>query len=247
MASTDPAFLFYPGDYLRDTQCLSENVQVSYDRVMCEHMRNICISQTQLNFFTKKLSADEKTELLSVLTQTEGGFQISWVAESISKRKAYSESRRQNRGSKKKEDILKTSSTYVPHMENEIENENVNEIVKEKEAKKKKPIEHNLTMPFDSESFKSIWTHWKAYKKTEHKFNFASVQSEQASLTELTNLSNGDEQTAIAIIQQSMAKGWKGLFELKTDNNGQRTYHNKQTGANVDTGTLLQGLSQFND
>ena len=26
----DPAFLFYPGDYLRDTQCLSSNAQASY-------------------------------------------------------------------------------------------------------------------------------------------------------------------------------------------------------------------------
>ena len=92
----DPAFLFYPGDYLRDTQCLSEAVQVAYDRIMCEHMRNICISHAQLNFFTKKLSEEELAELKSVLTETPDGFQIGWVAESFTKRKAYSDSRRKN-------------------------------------------------------------------------------------------------------------------------------------------------------
>ena len=96
----DPAFLFYPGDYLRDTQCLSEKTQVAYDRIMCEHMRNICISKQQLDFFAKKLSPDELTELLMVLTKKENNFQIQWVVESITKRRAYSESRRKNRQNK---------------------------------------------------------------------------------------------------------------------------------------------------
>lgn len=126
----DPAFLFYPGDYLRDTQCLSEIVQVAYDRIICEHMRNICISQQQLNFFTKRLNVEQKSELMQVLTKVSGGFQIKWVADSILKRREYSESRRKNRQGKhpkKKEDVL----TYVPHMENEtvivIEDEILNE------------------------------------------------------------------------------------------------------------------------
>lgn len=96
----DPAFLFYPGDYLRDTQCLSEKTQVAYDRIICEHMRNICITQEQVNFFTKKLSEEELKELLMVLKKVNGGFQIEWVAESITKRRAYSESRRKNRQNK---------------------------------------------------------------------------------------------------------------------------------------------------
>lgn len=123
--SKDPAFLFYPGDYLRDTQCLSESVQVAYDRIMCEHMRNICISQAQLKFFTKRLNEDEIAELKSVLTETPEGFFIAWVAESISKRKSYSESRAKNRRGKGKEDMSHISKTYVPHMENEIAIEDI--------------------------------------------------------------------------------------------------------------------------
>ncbi len=121
----DPAFLFYPGDYLRDTQCLSEQAQVAYDRIMCEHMRNICITQDRLNFFIKRLTADQKQEVMSVLSKIDGGFEISWVSDSLRKRREYSESRRKNRTSTKK-----TSSTYVEHMENEdvIVSENENEI-----------------------------------------------------------------------------------------------------------------------
>lgn len=126
--ANDPAFLFYPGDYLRDTQTLSEKSQVAYDRIMCEHMRNICISHKQLNFFTKRLTDEEKEELMFVLTEVEGGYSITWVAESIVKRRNYSESRRKNRVSKKKKKEDNTSSSYVNHMENEIENEDENRI-----------------------------------------------------------------------------------------------------------------------
>lgn len=107
--SKDPAFLFYPGDYLRDTQCLSENTQVAYDRIMCEHMRNtstdmnnIVISHDKVNFFTKRLSEDEKMELFTVLEKVENGFQIYWVAQSIAERRLYSESRSKNRSKKNK-------------------------------------------------------------------------------------------------------------------------------------------------
>lgn len=120
----DPAFLFYPGDYLRDTQCLSEKSQVAYDRIMCEHMRNICIRQEQLNFFIKRLNEDEKNEICSLLTKIKGGYQIEWVAESICKRKDYSESRRKNREGKPKN----ISTSYDSHMENAIESEDVNRI-----------------------------------------------------------------------------------------------------------------------
>lgn len=127
----DPAFLFYPGDYLRDTQNLSEKSQVAYDRIMCEHMRNICedmnniaVSKRQVDFFTKRLNNDEKEELLFVLIKNGVHYQIEWVALSIAKRKAYSNSRSQNRLSKSKKDMKNISKHMVN--EDEIVNENKN-------------------------------------------------------------------------------------------------------------------------
>jgi len=136
------AFLFYPGDYLRDTQCLSPNAQVAYDRIMCEHMRNICIRHNQFQFFTKRLSDDEISELKSVLVESPDGFYIEWVHASINKRKAYSESRRQNRTKKTSTTYDEHMKTYDEHMEIEKEKEivivNKEEEVKEKKEERKK-------------------------------------------------------------------------------------------------------------
>lgn len=125
-------FLFYPGDYLRDTQCLSEGAQVAYDRIICEHMRNICITQQQLNFFTKRLDLDEKEGLLNVLNKSSDGYSIEWVVKSIAKRRDYSESRSKNRVGKTKKHML----THEEDMKNisehmEIEKEKVIEEEKE--------------------------------------------------------------------------------------------------------------------
>jgi hypothetical protein len=59
----------------------------------------------------------------------DGKFYNERLKEEVEKRKAYSESRRNNR--KKKEDMIDISKTYVQHMENENENENV---IKEKKV-----------------------------------------------------------------------------------------------------------------
>ena len=217
----DPAFLFYPGDYLRDTQCLSEAVQVAYDRIMCEHMRNICVSHAQFNFFTKNFSAEEIAQLKTVLIETPEGFHIEWVMEGLNKRRAYSESRRKNRSGKTKKETdstTNTSSSYEEHMENEIENENGIVTEKGKEGTGEKPLAAaKVVHPFDTADFEQQWQAWKQYRATEHRQRYRSMQSEQAALAELGTLSALNEQTAIAILHQSMGKGWKGFFELKND------------------------------
>ena len=175
--SKDPAFLFYPGDYLRDTQTLNEKSQVAYDRIMCEHMRNICITQSQLNFFTKRLDEDEVEAIMFVLTKIKGGYQITWVAESITKRRAYSDSRRKNRKGKINKDMLHTSETYDTHMENENVNEN-------------KDKKFNFRKSFlDLEVEPNILDDWLMVRKTkkatnsETAFNAIFAQVEKSGLT----------------------------------------------------------------
>ncbi len=209
----DPAFLFYPGDYLRDTQNLSEKSQVAYDRILCEHMRNICedmykitISKQQLKFFTKRLSEEEREELLFILTEINGGYQIEWVAESMAKRKSYTISRSKNRSSTKK----KISKTYDKHMENGDESED--------EVKVKKEIIY----PFDSKEFLEAWDLWKKFKKEQFKFIYKPI-GEQSALKKLSIISKLNENTAIDILGDAMANGYKGFFELKNNNNGKQT------------------------
>jgi uncharacterized protein YdaU (DUF1376 family) len=115
--------------------------------------------------------------------------------------------------------------------ENERENENVIEIEKGKEGSGEKPDGANTTLvpvdcnaaggevvsPFASEDFAAQWQAWKRYRAAEHNFTYRSAESEQAALAELGTLAHTSETTAIAILHQSMGKGWKGFFELKQD------------------------------
>lgn len=166
----DFCFLFYPGDYLRDTQCLSPNAQVAYDRIMCEHMRNICIRHNQFQFFTKKLSDDEIIELKSVLMETSDGFFIEWVRDSINKRKAYSESRRQNRTKKIIETHDDDMKTYDNHMEKEKEIVIDNEIEISKKNKSEIKREINSDWP-DAKKREYILHHYPSVLRMQKPLN----------------------------------------------------------------------------
>jgi hypothetical protein len=90
--------------------------------------------------------------------------------------------------------------------------------------------------PF-SEAFTPIWELWKVYKKEQWSFTYKSVITEQAAMEDLVELSGGIESTAILIVKQSIKKGWRGFFKLKTENNntnGQRT-NTQQTGNPAET------------
>ena len=93
------------------------------------------------------------------------------------------------------------------------------EEVKEKEIviEEVKEKKDELILPFYSEGFIKIWGQWKLYKSKEHNFKYKSIQSEQATLTQLSNLSTNNESKAIKILLQSMENGWKGIFELKAN------------------------------
>lgn len=93
--------------------------------------------------------------------------------------------------------------------------------------------------PF-SENFLPVWELWKEYKSEQWKFKYKSVITEQGAVSDLVKLSDGDEDTAIAIINQSINRGWKGFFKLKTlkvSDNGA-----KQTNSNASTRQSLNDL-----
>ena len=87
--------------------------------------------------------------------------------------------------------------------------------------KKKEEKKGVVEFPFNSKIFLKQWEQWKDYKKKEHKFNYKTVQSEQAALLSLSKLAT-NEFEAIEIIHESIANGWKGFFELKNKKNGRQ-------------------------
>lgn len=96
--------------------------------------------------------------------------------------------------------------------------------------------------PF-SDEFMELWELWKEYRREEHQFKYKSIITEQAAAANLTFLSGNDEDTAIAIIKQSMANGWRGFFALKTiklNQNG--TKSEKQSASSTATRESLNDL-----
>jgi hypothetical protein len=85
-----------------------------------------------------------------------------------------------------------------------------------------------VMLPFESEEFINYWEMWKEFKRKQFKFTYATPQSEQAALKDLVKLSNGDEQIALQIIEQSLAKGWKGFFALKNETNATGISYNRK-------------------
>jgi hypothetical protein len=106
---------------------------------------------------------------------------------------------------------------------------------KKSSAKRKKDEEplRMILMPFDSELFADAWERWKNYKQKQFRFNYKSAESEQAALVELSEVSGGVEETALKIIQKSIANGWQGLFKLKDDNGKQSASTNYNNGGEL--------------
>jgi hypothetical protein len=106
-------------------------------------------------------------------------------------------------------------------------NETPAEVEVEKEVEQKKNTapaartspgdkEERIEFPIGwNQAFTEQWDIWKKYKLEQFKFKYKSVKSESAGINELFTLSAKNTSTAMAIIAQSMANTWRGLFKLK--------------------------------
>ena len=74
-----------------------------------------------------------------------------------------------------------------------------------------------VELPWTEPEFTDTWKLWRDYKNQQFGFKYKPI-GEQAALKDLADLSGGNMHTAIALIHQSMKKGWRGFFELKTNN-----------------------------
>jgi len=82
----------------------------------------------------------------------------------------------------------------------------------------KQQLEGNVKveLPWTEPEFEEAWRLWRDFKKQQFNFTYKPI-GEQGALKDLADLSNGNVQTAIAIIHQSIKKGWRGLFTLRED------------------------------
>ena len=95
-------------------------------------------------------------------------------------------------------------------------NRNINSKPKTETENRKKKKDLNLSFlegSFLNETFKRFLSYRKEIKKP-----YRSQMSVEQAFNELQKLSGGSLETAEAIVNQSIANGWQGLFPLKTEN-----------------------------
>lgn len=234
-----PNIPLYIGDWLKDCNGLSMQAQGAWLQIVFKlwtnGKQNSCKMRAKA---LQNLWKCGKTEMLEILLELKEQ-DICPIAEIIEDGVVYYEitSRRfvkENSLSEIRSEAAKSSKTKAKTKQNkskpinkkeqntdidiDIDNDNDYDNESVNENKKVVPLKiekSEVVLPFDSEIFLLAWENWKEYKKKEFRFRYKSIQSEQAALSELNNLSGMNESTAIAIINQSMAKGWKGFFKLK--------------------------------
>lgn len=228
----DPAVLFYTNDFLSGTFTMSNEQVGKYIRLLClQHQKGQLTEKDMLNICK---TYDE--DIFEKFTKKDGYFYNDRMRNESERRKNYSESRKINRSRPKNQNICET---YVEHMETETETEN--ETINITKTEKKPKIKIEVKLPWPSQKFADHWENWKLYRSKEHKFKYKSEHSEQAALNDLVKISGGIEAVAYQIIQQSMAKSWRGLFELKTTDNG-NTKTNQTRGSKITSEQLQQSL-----
>lgn len=118
--SKDPAFLFYSSDFLTGTLLMSMEQKGKFITLLCiQHQKGHMSERDMLQI----CGTYDEDIFNKFQKDSDGKFFNERLKEEIEKRKSYSESRRNNR--KKKDDVIIISDTYVQHMENENEIENI--------------------------------------------------------------------------------------------------------------------------
>jgi hypothetical protein len=78
------------------------------------------------------------------------------------------------------------------------------------------PREKKQVFDYPPQLNAQAWEEWNLYRRDmKYKKYQPTPRSEGAAINKLLELSGGNQQKQLAIIQQSMANGWVGLFELK--------------------------------
>jgi len=245
----DPSFLFYPKDWLEGTAELLPNEKGVYIDLLChQHQKGDLPVDTVRLARMVGLGHDEFLEIWVVLNhkfKEEGGRFINTKLEGVKKDRAdkgakntiigtFAALLRKEKPEPKIYAIFKKEFNVDDFLteSTEIGIERLNEwfynrlksiAIGNGDANANKDI--NITTVINKTELE---------KKIDEFYNFRKQlkkpiieASKQSFLQKLTKLSGGNETASIEILDQSIANGWQGIFELKINNNG----NTKQTGS----------------
>jgi uncharacterized protein YdaU (DUF1376 family) len=216
----DPAFLFYPGDYISGTMHLDFECKGAYiDLLMLQFQKDHMTLHMIRHMLGHRF--DHIWPQISDKFMLKGGkYWNERLRVEKENRSNYCKSRKNNRNNYKHK-----SPHMSGHMEDEDEDEDedINTVkkngtfnlkIKSKNMSTAKDTE-GIPLPFKGPAFESIWSEWLQYRKEARIKNYTPTGLKRL-FRGLAEQSNNDEAVAIQIIEQSLTKGWQGLFELKT-------------------------------
>lgn len=167
----DPAFLFYPGDWLQGTMGMTFEEKGAYFELLIYQFNNGKFSKASAKQVLSICSASVFEKVLQKFDTDGTFFWKQRLADEIDRRKKFSESRRNNaKAAKTKISVKNSSKAYAKHME--TENETITEtkdnwimwselIVKGQDqhwdAMKGKPINQNEMDSFISVAVRNGW------------------------------------------------------------------------------------------
>lgn len=200
-----PQFPFYYRDWLHAVRRMNNDEKIEYLELLFEQADSVTGSIAP-EIFNEDCTSDK---VRAKFEEDSNGFFNVRMRDVLHKRDKYKRSRIQNLSSKKPDSHMEGHK--ASHMDND--NDNDKDKDKDKDKGKLKKVAPPIVYPWTDELFLNRWTAWKQYKKEQHKFVYKHI-GEQASLKKLAELAGGDMKRALAIIEQSMAQGWKGFFQL---------------------------------
>jgi uncharacterized protein YdaU (DUF1376 family) len=216
----DPAFLFYPNDYIGGTMGLTFEEKGAYMELLMMQFNRGHMTSHMIGQLVGRLwdNLKDKFEI------DENGLYFNRrLEEEQIKRKRFTDSRKNNK--KGSNQYTKKGGHMTSHMENENENEDENE---SKDGSKKetyfeilKKIRDEVMVPEPLFNTVIKWLQYKSEKGQTYK-----PAGMKSFVKKLIKLSNGDETIAELIIEQSMANNWAGIFEFKDNGNNKRTGEN---------------------
>lgn len=210
----DPAFLFYPGDWMGGTQWMTFEQKGCYMELLI------------LQFNTGKFTESQAKQVLSICFDVacillkqkfvfDGEFYFNErLKTEIDKRKIYTESRRING---------LTPKNSNKHMHKHMEDENRNEVYSI--LLNKVLSENSILLPDGFELLILEWLKYKSEKGQSYK-----PTGLKTFINGFLKNSNGDIKTGREMIDYSMSNNWAGLFK---DNSKQITHEIKTQNSNI--------------
>ena len=92
--------------------------------------------------------------------------------------------------------------------------EQKSKVKSKRKSKIKSKIKKGVIYPFQEKEFLEAWDIW-IEERAANQYKKYTERAEQGALHKLQKISNHDYKTAIAIINESISNGWRGLFPLK--------------------------------